>query len=108
MVNFNEIKDVQEFLDTINGVTHTFVQNNMNRVPAVQLGLDARCGILYVDKNLASIAIETDSIGSLSYYGGFEYIDKEYVTTTGGYTFFSEEASRVSDALEYLLTGEVA
>mgnify|MGYP001183105455 CR=1 FL=1 len=69
-------------------------------VSADKLGLDRRSGSIYVLLDEDCIAVK-GSVGSLNYYGGFEYIKDEYKTTIGHVTFYSAETSRVEDALEY-------
>ena len=39
---------------------------------------------------------------SLRYYGGFEYIDEEYVRQYGDYVIYSAEHERVRDVIESL------
>jgi hypothetical protein len=44
----------------------------------------------------------------LDYYGGFEYIDSDYVKTYGEYVFYSADADRVQEVLENLMENEDA
>lgn len=62
------------------------------------VGLDFRCGRI-------SVSIEQDFVfshnsRSLEYYGGWEYIDSEFKTEYGDYTFYDGEASRVASVIE--------
>ena len=66
---------------------------------ASEAGLDERCGEIYISVEHGWIA--TEQIGSLEYYGGFEYIGEDYRVTVGEITFYSSDHSRVADALEY-------
>lgn len=68
-------------------------------------GLDPRAwsGECYVGKDV--IVTTINGRKSLDYYGGFEYIDEEYVTVVGEYVFYSAEHSRVNDVLERLGIG---
>ena len=68
-------------------------------VRAEAAGLDYRCGSIHVSVNEDFIAV--NSTYSIEYYGGFEYIDSDYKTTIGHITFYSGEASRVRDAIDY-------
>jgi hypothetical protein len=96
MQDFNSTLDL---LDEVNAVVSRYVQG-MRREPASRLGLDDRCGMLYVDEDC--IVAYTGS--RLDYYGGFEYIKEgEGRTTLGEFTFYSTESDRVSDALECLM-----
>lgn len=58
------------------------------------LGLDQRCGPVWLGEDF----LATDHRQALDYYGGFEYIDKEYITALGDWTFYSIEADRVLNA----------
>ena len=70
------------------------------RVYAPAVGLDRRCGYVYVILEEDTIAVK-GSTGSIDYYGGFEYMDSCYRTTIGDVTFYSGEVDRVSDCLIY-------
>lgn len=88
-----------DMLDAINEVVSRHVQG-MRREPASRLGLDERCGMLYVDEDC--IVAYTGS--RLDYYGGFEYIKEgEGRTTLGEFTFYTTESDRVADAIENLM-----
>lgn len=66
--------------------------------PAEALGLDQRCGPVWLGEDF----LATDHRQALDYYGGFEYIDKEYITTLGTWTFYSNDADRVLGAFLYV------
>ena len=68
-------------------------------VSADKVGLDYRCGRVYVSLTEDFIAVKGGT-GSIEYYGGFEYIESEFKTTIGCVTFY-EEADRVSSCLEH-------
>jgi hypothetical protein len=88
-----------DMLDAINEVVSRHVQG-MRKEPASRLGLDERCGMLWVDED--TIVSYTGS--RLDYYGGFEYIKEgEGRTTLGEFTFYSSEHNRVADAIECLM-----
>ena len=74
--------------------------DELPRVNGDALNLDSRIYGIYVDLNDRTLIIE-GHVGTINYYGGFEYIDNEHVTTFGNYTMFSGEADRVNDCLEY-------
>ena len=69
-------------------------------VTADKVGLDYRCGRVYVSLEEDWIAVK-GSTSSINYYGGFEYIDSEYETTIGNVTFYEGEPDRVRSCLEY-------
>lgn len=70
-----------------------WLEENALRVSADVLGLDERCGMVWV----CDEAIVCDSYGNgrLQYYGGFEYVDKTQVKAVGGYVIY--EASDDDD-----------
>jgi len=88
-----------DLLDAINEVVERHVQG-MRKEPASRLGLDERCGMLYVDED----TIVAWGSRGVDYYGGFEYIKEgEGRTTVGDYTFYTTESDRVADAIENLM-----
>jgi len=96
MKDFNSSADL---LDEVTEMVHRHVQG-MRKEPASRLGLDERCGMLWVDED--TIVSYTGS--RLDYYGGFEYIKEgEGRTTLGDFTFYSSESDRVADAIEQLM-----
>ena len=68
---------------------------------------NARCGSVFVDTEDRCIIVMDNYLRSLRYYGGFEYINDEFVTSIGPYTIYAAEdndgnlCKRVVDALEY-------
>ena len=75
--------------------------NSLRQVKPEQLGLDPRAGYrMYADDS--AVAVRTTDMGSLNYYGGFEYVDKDNIKVIGDYTFFMADESRIQDCLDYL------
>ena len=69
-------------------------------VNAEQCGLDKRCGTLHVFDD----CIITRNARLLEYYGGFEYVNRENVTSIGEWTiYFRENDSRVGNAIDIIL-----
>ena len=68
-------------------------------VGADMVGLDYRCGSVHISVEEDFVAV--NGRYSIDYYGGFEYIDSDYITTIGHVTFYSGEHSRVQDAIDY-------
>lgn len=62
------------------------------------VGLDFRCGRIYV--SIEQNFVFSHNARSLEYYGGWEYIDSEFKTEYGDYTFYDGEASRVASVIE--------
>ena len=67
-------------------------------VSADELGLDRRCGHVYVDA-LAGVLIFSEE-SRVDYYGGFEYIPKELVQNMRGYKIYTEH-ERVEEAIKF-------
>jgi hypothetical protein len=89
-----------KLIDEVTELTDSYV-GNMELVPANRLGLDPRCGKLFVSPDCIAVYKANDR--SLQYYGGFEYVDSNYRHEMGDYVFYSREATRVDEALETYL-----
>ena len=81
------------------------VQNFLDGKPVVDcetVGLDRRSGFITIGEDF--IAKEKYSDGSLQYYGGFEYISKEFRYEIGEWVFYTTEGwgsdCRVSEVIE--------
>jgi len=93
------------FLDNIDDRVTSFV-STFNEFLPEDLGLDRRAGYrFYVDSGYACIAIQKRDDKTLQYYGGFEYVDKEFRREVGNWVFYFDEDSRVSRAISYLNEG---
>ena len=87
-------------LDEINNMVDRQVQG-MERIAASKLGLDDRCGRVYIDRDDQVIVVQGSR--SIDYYGGFEYIKEgEGRITVGDYTFYVAECDRVADCFDCL------
>lgn len=74
-----------------------FLQQNAELVCASKLGLDYRAGQVWVTEDAV---VKQGHAGSLDYYGGFEYVDREYVTQVGDYKVYFADDDRVAECLE--------
>ena len=92
--------DLFELNDEVTELTDAFV-GKMVKVNPKQLGLDNRCGSLFITPDC--IGTYKDRDRALRYYGGFEYINDGNRHEMGDYVFYSREATRVDEALEYYL-----
>jgi hypothetical protein len=92
--------DLFELIDEVTELTDNFVAK-MGKVNPQQLGLDNRCGSLFITPDC--IAVYKGNDRSLQYYGGFEYVDNEYRHEMGDYVFYSAEDNRVQGHLEQYL-----
>ncbi len=85
-----------DMLDAINEVVERNIHENFERTNGNDVGLDMRVGTLYI--NTQDRVIASNNQRSLEYYGGFEYIDKEMVTTVGDWTFY--QGDRVDECID--------
>ena len=92
--------DLFELIDNISELTDNFIGNTV-KVNPEQLGLDNRCGSLFVTPDCIGTYKERDR--ALQYYGGFEYVNDMNRHEMGDYVFYSREATRVDEALEFYL-----
>jgi glutathione synthase/RimK-type ligase-like ATP-grasp enzyme len=95
---------IYDLIDSVEEKTRRFVNDNMDLVPASDLGLDLRCGRLFVNED--GIAVSKDGDRSLQYYGGFEYVDKDYRNELGDYVFYTVDDDRVREHVEQYLEQE--
>jgi len=95
-------KDCGSILDVMDEITYGLERYvaGMERISTDKLGLDPRCGRVYIDRD--ERVIVSDNSRSLDYYGGFEYIKEgEGRTTIGEYVIYNG-ADRVEDCFECL------
>jgi len=93
--------------DSINSTVAKFIEENCKEGDREQTGLDPRAfGKFWYCYE--GIFIYEHARGRLDYYGGFEYIDREFVKSYGEYVFYSAEADRVQQVLEILMENEDA
>lgn len=89
----------QNFIESINDRVTSYVAKFDEFLPE-DLGLDERAAYrLYVDKDRTCIAIEKRNDRPLQYYGGFEYVDKEYRQECGNWVFYLATDDRVDSCL---------
>ena len=93
-----------KLIDEVTELTDSFV-GSMQMVPAEQLGLDNRCGKLFVSPDCIGVYKGNDR--AVQYYGGFEYVDKEFRHEMGDFVFYSHEDDRIQGHLETYLNAEV-
>lgn len=93
-----DFHSIYDMVDEMNDIAERTVREQMEPCRATDLGLDSRAGYaLFVNEDC--IAIE-GSTGSLEYYGGFEYVDRDYVRKVGDWTFYFSDDDRVRDHIE--------
>lgn len=85
-----------------------YVEENCKVGDREQTGLDPRAFVGLFYYNYDCIVIFSGARRNLEYYGGFEYIDSDYVRQYGDYIVYSAEADRVQEVLENLMEMEDA
>ena len=99
-----EILDLEEILDRNDRAMALHIKT-LRAVGAKDLGLDPRAGSnIYIDPNGALIIKGDRDRRILDYYGGFEYVDKEFITVLGEYTIYHAkfgENERVQSCFDY-------
>ena len=94
--------NVWDFLDSIDDRITSYVAK-MEEVQAEDIGLDRRSAYrLYVDKDRTCIAVSKHYDRTLQYYGGFEYVDREYRREIGNWVFYFADSERVQGHLDRL------
>jgi len=90
-----------EALEEIEEQVNQLVSEHMTCCNAADLGLDPRAGYrIYVADGMLAVDADTNRI--LRYYGGFEYIDAQFVKHMGNWVFYIEDdLGRVSDCLQF-------
>jgi hypothetical protein len=86
-------------MDEVSNRVERFINREMEQVYASRdIGLDPRCGSIYINEDC--IAVDKCRQGTLEYYGGFEYVNKDYRYEMGGYVFYLALDSRVAEHIE--------
>jgi hypothetical protein len=91
--------DFCELEDKITDLVNEFIRD-LPCVNAQEVGLDSRCGNLFVGEDF--IAVYSYNDNRLQYYGGFEYISKEQRKQFGDLVIYmtDHDGDRVSECLE--------
>ena len=92
------MNSIINLVDDVREMTDNFVAG-MRKEPASRLGLDDRCGMVWVDED----AIVAYKGSRIEYYGGFEYIKGDDRAEIGDYVIYFATSERVADALEALM-----
>jgi hypothetical protein len=81
-------------MNSVNKVVDDFLSGAEEVLPE-DLGLDRRAAYrLWVTDEVIAVTKNCDR--SLQYYGGFEYVDKDYRKEIGEWVFYSAEDDRVA------------
>jgi hypothetical protein len=93
---------MSKLLDFYEDEIHNKVREILNDcvyVSSSELGLDRRCGFVYIDED--SIIVHKNDNKSIRYYGGFEYIDDGDIVEVGDFVVYTNNNSRVENCLEH-------
>lgn len=93
--------DIFEVLSEVETLVETSINETFKSVSAEALGLDNRCGTLYIDKDSQVIAVSKSGDRRLNYYGGFEYIAEDCKFEIGDYVFYHND-ERVEKCFDFL------
>ena len=89
-----------DMMDKVADAVQAYVDTLKETLPE-DLGLDRRSAYrLFTDGQI--IAVTKNDDANLQYYGGFEYVDKDYRTEIAGWVFYSANDDRVYGHLERL------
>lgn len=96
---------IYDLVDSLNEKMFRFT-SQMESVKPKQLGLDERSGYtLYVNEECIIVPNDYND-RQLQYYGGFEYVDKEFRQVIGDYVIYLNGDSRVQDCLDRFYDNE--
>jgi hypothetical protein len=85
-------------LDEVSDAVEKILTEDMTHLTDVcPLGLDNRCNYSGIWINGDYIVVKKSEKRVMEYYGGFEYVDRDYVTEIGDYVIYSREDGRVDD-----------
>ena len=84
--------DIPSIIETLQTLQDQ-VESDCELIPAHELGLDPRCGFVYVGEDF----VATRHPRELDYYGGFEYTDPEYTVRLGEWKLYFRGDSRIDD-----------
>ena len=88
-------------LDVVNEANDQMVRalNEMEYVEPELLGLDRRAAYrLWVNEDC--IVVDKRNNGALQYYGGFEYVDRDYRIEMGDYVIYLSDDERVQGHID--------
>lgn len=89
-----------DVLDRINEIVERHINKEFEQIYCGRenVGLDSRCGVIYISEE--AIAVDKHNDRTLQYYGGFEYVNKEYRAEVGDYVFYTADDDRVRDHID--------
>ena len=89
-----------DVFENVNAIVEEHLNDQFEMISAgyQNVGLDNRCGMIYISED--AIAVPKYNDGTLQYYGGFEYVNKDYRKEIGDYVFYLGEDNRVREHLD--------
>ena len=92
---------LQDIIDETNDkIKAELTTNAYTKVTAKMIGLSSQVGgDIWISED--DIVIKSSAKASIDYYGGFEYVRKDYVTMIGDYVVYSIDDSRILDCIEF-------
>jgi len=88
-----------DVLNQIETIVEAFIEE-LEEVKAEDVGLDKRACYDNLLISHDGIAVSKSQDGNLQYYGGFEYVDKEFRHELGTYVFYEVGDSRVKSCVD--------
>ena len=93
---------VYELMNEINARVEELIDTEFREVKPEELGLDLRVGFrLFINEGF--IVARKSNRRPLDYYGGFEYVDRDYVKQYGDFVIYSAEDSRVCEVIDCIV-----
>ena len=93
---------IYELDSQIAEIVEQYINDKCKKGNPKKTGLDERAiGQFYY--NLDCIVIDASYRQRLDYYGGFEYVNSDYVKQYGDYIIYSAEDSRVADVIDCIV-----
>lgn len=92
--------NMYEIIDSLQDLEYSILEQT-EQVSAKALGLDPRCGIFHVDKDGEFVMVEKRKRGTVDYYGGLEYVDRENILTLNEYVLYMADDDRIAGMIEF-------
>lgn len=90
-----------DVIDKAEAAVAAYLEEHATQTSAKQLGLDGRAGHTLWATQDAVVTLDSN-VRSLNYYGGFEYVDTDYVRQVGCYVIYFADDERVAACLQVL------
>ena len=103
MIDANDYVNVMDLIEDFERALEAKIIT-MDSYEPEQFRLDKRSsyGKIYVDEYFSMMIVSKRNDRVLQYYGGFEYVNKEYRQEAGSYVIYHSDDERVQEHLDYL------